>query len=93
MTATPGQRPCLDAIHERMLTRLVLLKLTLVDVFASALNAPADQSDERALELLEQLAGDLRALQLAAHRWIAQRGRRQRSQRPETPRQASDGAR
>jgi hypothetical protein len=43
--------------------------------------------------LLEQLAGDVRALQLAVHRWIAQRERRLRSQRPETPRQASGGAR
>jgi hypothetical protein len=78
---TPLRRAHLDAIYDRMHTRLVLVKLTLVDVFAASLYKPADDTDERALDLLEQLAGDVRTLQTSVRRWTAQRERRVRNAR------------
>jgi len=63
---------------ERIQIRLVVLKLTLVDVFADPLRKPADETDERALDLLEQLAGDVRILRSSVHRWTEERPERLR---------------
>lgn len=69
---SPRRRQTLDTIHERMRSRLVLLKLNLIDVFALSLYHPEDGADTRVLDLLEQLAGDVRALQSGLRRWDAE---------------------
>jgi len=50
-------------------TRLMLLKLQLVDVFAISLYNPHD------LNLIEQIAGDVHELKTAVSRWDARRER------------------
>jgi len=50
----------------------------LVDVFAARLYKPNDDTDERALDLLEQLAGDVVALQAAVRAWAVRREARLR---------------
>jgi hypothetical protein len=73
---TPRRRQHLDELHQRMGTRLTLLKLHLVDVFAIALYNPNDHTDERVLDVIDHLVRDVGALQATLCRWQAQRERR-----------------
>lgn len=68
---SPRRRRLLDAIHARMRTRLTLLRLSLIDVFAASLYHPTDGTDARVLDLLEQFTDDVVALESVWCAWHA----------------------